>query len=114
MFTRYELQVIREAVLKNQEWWQEQVDRGTDVSERFMASFKQIEAKLDEMTFGDSNNFTHRHVKRGTLYRRHATGKMQASTPVSDMEQVEIYQGEDGQWWVRSTAEFNDGRFEGV
>lgn len=114
MFTRYELLAIRDAIIDSRISWQERIDRGADVSERFMVGLESIETKLDEMVFGDINKFTHRHVKRGTLYRWHATGRMQASTPVSDMDQVEIYQGEDGQWWVRPTAEFNDGRFEEV
>ena len=96
MFTRYELLAIRDAVIDSRASWKERIDRGADVSERYMASLETIETKLDEIVFGDTNKFTHRHVKRGTLYRWHATGGVQASTPVSDMDQVEIYQGEDG------------------
>jgi len=62
-----------------------------------------------------------RHKKRGTIYRVIGEGKIQASrwfykvadiaVPV-DMCEMTIYEGEDGQVYVRPTSEFNDGRFE--
>ena len=114
MFTKYELQVLREALIENWDAWQERVDRGDDISERFMATFPALEGKLDQMIAGGSWTPTHRHVKRGSTYRHLATAKMQTDEPVADMSKVEIYQGEDGLWWVRPTSEFNDGRFEEV
>mgnify|MGYP000364350470 CR=1 FL=1 len=114
MFTKYELSVLREALIENWESWQERVERGDDISERFMSTFPVLEEKIDRMIDGGAWKATHRHVKRGTGYHRMATAKMQATDPVTDMQTVEIYQGEDGQWWVRPTSEFNDGRFEEV
>lgn len=73
---------------------------------------------------------THRHVKRGSLYRLLGIGKMQAEEWVApsfgpdgprglmrpvDMEPVAVYVSEeDGSMWVRPREEFEDGRFEAV
>lgn len=56
---------------------------------------------------------THRHVQRGTDYQVHCVALAQIASDIAleDMEEVTVYQGEDGQWWARPTAEFNDGRF---
>lgn len=55
---------------------------------------------------------THRHVKRGSLYRLVADAVLQAETPQADNSYLALYQGEDGKFWVRPADEFKDGRFE--
>lgn len=72
---------------------------------------------------------THRHVKRGTLYRLLGFGKMQAEWwrkmeklsgsavkfVSADMTEVAVYQSvDDGSLWVRPKDEFEDGRFEAI
>lgn len=59
---------------------------------------------------------THRHKARGSLYKVLGEGKMQIASPFSDLDMtpMTIYEGEDGQTWVRPTEEFNDGRFEKI
>jgi hypothetical protein len=51
---------------------------------------------------------THRH-KKGGLYRLLSTGVYEA-----DRSAVAIYDDEDGTIWVRSLAEFEDGRFKPI
>ena len=54
-----------------------------------------------------------KHRKRGTTYTEIARGKASVSlSPIDDYTPVVIYRGDDGQWWVRSEMEFDDGRFE--
>lgn len=62
---------------------------------------------------------THKHVKRGTRYRVVAEGHFNIGDGTGfqfpaelDRERVHIYQGEDGEWQVRLSQEFNDGRFQ--
>lgn len=55
---------------------------------------------------------THRHVKRGTLYRLVSSAVLQTEAPVGDNEFLALYQGADGLFWVRPADEFTDGRFE--
>ena len=55
-----------------------------------------------------------RHKKRGSVYKRLGQALVQTSRPLTDMTQVEVYQGDDGMMWVRPTSEFFDGRFEAV
>lgn len=71
---------------------------------------------------------TYKHKKRGTTYTIIGEGRMSVSADWHmtvqkmsgtaqfhvDMEEVVIYQGEDGNIWVRPKAEFFDGRFEEV
>lgn len=57
---------------------------------------------------------THRHVKRGTDYEVIAEGRFQIvdlDQPLDDVP-VTIYRAKNGQWWARTSSEFNDGRFE--
>lgn len=55
---------------------------------------------------------THRHVKRGTLYRVTGTGQLQAAAPVVEGARLVHYVGENGDAWCRPYDEFFDGRFE--
>ena len=48
-FTKYELQVLREAIIADRETWEEQIERGIDVSERFMKTLESLEDKLWNM-----------------------------------------------------------------
>lgn len=48
-----------------------------------------------------------KHVKSGGTYIVHLKGKLE-----STLEPVTVYQGLDGQVWVRPDAEFDDGRFQ--
>lgn len=54
-----------------------------------------------------------RHIKRGTTYTEIGRGKFQVHRGLSDLNVV-IYQGDDGQFWVRPESEFDDGRFEPI
>lgn len=55
---------------------------------------------------------THRHVKRGSLYRLVSSAVLQTDTLCADNEFLALYQGADGLYWVRPADEFKDGRFE--
>jgi len=56
-----------------------------------------------------------KHKKRGTTYRVIGEGSIQTGFPLEDMDVVVVYQSEqDGRIWVRSAAEFTDGRFENM
>lgn len=56
---------------------------------------------------------THRHIKRGMLYRVIAlNAEIQSSTPLTEGDHVAVYLAEDGKAWARPVSEFNDGRFE--
>lgn len=60
-----------------------------------------------------------RHKKRDTLYVELGRAELQVSTYPGNVELSEgavlvVYQGVDGKLWVRTEAEFNDGRFEEV
>lgn len=57
-----------------------------------------------------------KHKKRGTTYTEIGRGKLQSMDcgGLSDLEPMVIYQGDDGQIWVRDQVEFEDGRFEFV
>lgn len=74
--------------------------------------------------------FTHRHVKRGSIYRIIATPEAQVSTgaveildvgpkflrrrykrPIQDGDRLIVYENADGKQFARFADEFNDGRF---
>lgn len=54
---------------------------------------------------------THRHLKRGTEYQEVARGKLQTDSPLTDYADLVAYRDEQGSWWFRAPAEFDDGRF---
>lgn len=49
MFTKYELVVLREAVIADLQTWNERVERGDDISPKFMATLEALETKLEQM-----------------------------------------------------------------
>ena len=52
------------------------------------------------------------HVKRGGFYTVVGEARLQTDKALPDMETMVVYRSEkDGSLWVRSAAEFNDGRF---
>jgi hypothetical protein len=60
-----------------------------------------------------SDDFTHRHLGRGTKYKVVGMARAQCSVePIKDGDMLMLYVGEDGVYSVRPPAEFNDGRFE--
>jgi len=54
----------------------------------------------------------YRHKKRGTCYTLIGEGRGQGI--IGDEDQVTIYRGDDGAFWVRRSFEFHDGRFEQI
>jgi hypothetical protein len=52
-----------------------------------------------------------KHLKRGSVYEVLGEGKIQTKSLLVDYDEVVVYQGEDGQIWVRPKTEFGDGRF---
>ena len=51
--------------------------------------------------------------KKGGEYEVLGQGRIQTSTPLTDMNQVVLYRSvEDGSLWARRASEFHDGRFE--
>jgi len=55
----------------------------------------------------------YRHVKRGTVYEVVGRAELQVnSIALADGATMVVYRGDDGKLWVRSEAEFMDGRFE--
>lgn len=48
-------------------------------------------------------NPTHRHIKTGGFYRFVGEATIEA-----DMTPAVVYQGANGQWWVRPRSEFNE------
>lgn len=69
---------------------------------------------------------THRHFKRGSLYRVIGEAEAQVSKPtvnvfsvsacrpMKDEDRLTVYQGADGKLWARFSDEFNDGRFVAI
>lgn len=66
--------------------------------------------------------YAFRHKKRGGVYRVIGKATLQCDedphgghdggNALSDGEEMYVYRGEDGRLWVRSKAEFEDGRFQ--
>lgn len=52
-----------------------------------------------------------RHLRRGSTYTVLGPARIQTATPLTDLAEVVIYRGEDGETWARPVAEFEDGRF---
>lgn len=62
-----------------------------------------------------ADDYTHRHLKRGTKYKIVGQARAQCSTlPINDGDMLTLYIGEDGVYSVRPPAEFADGRFERI
>lgn len=57
---------------------------------------------------------THQHVKRGTEYQEMARGRLQTDVPLTDYADLVAYRDDDGVWWFRPPAEFDDGRFRAL
>lgn len=55
-----------------------------------------------------------RHKKRGGIYTVIGTATVQCepSADLADGEELVLYKGGDGRYWVRRSEEFHDGRFE--
>lgn len=64
---------------------------------------------MDEAIVGRGQRWRHR--VRGSEYVVLAVGMMQDADPDIDYRRVVVYRGDDGMVWVRSLAEFTDGRF---
>lgn len=56
----------------------------------------------------------YRHKKRGSTYAVVGIGELQCGECSYDGEEIVIYRGDDGRYWVRPRTEFEDGRFEFV
>lgn len=72
--------------------------------------FGALRKALDKLDAGDEREWkpTHRHKKTGGLYRIIAKGRLEI-----DLTPVVIYQAlATHEYWVRPTAEFDDGRFD--
>lgn len=59
------------------------------------------------------SNWKWRHTKSQTDYSLIGNALIQTDTPLTDMAQVYVYQGEDGRMWVRPVEEF-DARFKRI
>ncbi len=56
----------------------------------------------------------YRHKQRGGKYEVLGKARLQTSRPVTDNQELVVYKGQDGNFWVRPIGEFCDGRFERV
>lgn len=70
-----------------------------------------IDSILALLPSTDGWRATHRHVGRGSCYQVIAFGALQTAEPIADETPVTIYLAGNGAYFVRPTAEFNDGRF---
>ncbi len=56
-----------------------------------------------------------KHKASGGEYEVLGQGRIQSSTPLTDMDQVVLYRAtKDGTLWARRASEFHDGRFEDI
>jgi hypothetical protein len=57
-----------------------------------------------------------KHKKRGTVYTEIGRGGLQSAdtAKLDDGDVMVVYQGEDGEIWIRAEYEFLDGRFEAL
>lgn len=76
----------------------------------------EIADALTRRVEGEGWRPTHRHRLRGTSYivTGSATLQRQQSKPLPDETEMTVYRDKAGKFWVRATAEFNDGRFEAL
>lgn len=75
---------------------------------------KAASAELARLRAAAGVPYTHRHKKRGTLYRVLGNAGVQVEGSLVDEDVVVVYQGEDGKLWARAHEEFHDGRFEAL
>lgn len=77
---------------------------------------EKLRADTAEAALSDTLQATHRHKKRGTMYRLLSNPILQKATNHQFVEgdRLIVYVGEDGQAWARWDKEFDDGRFETV
>lgn len=84
------------------------------------ATARLIRSQIDALTVAlaavEAGRFrpTYRHKKRGTEYELVGLAQVQTESALTDEAEVVVYRGADGVLWVRSDAEFNDGRFEPI
>jgi hypothetical protein len=62
---------------------------------------REAAAKLDPVP-------THTHLARGGKYTEIGRGLLQTVKPITDVTKLVAYVGEDGKWWFRPPAEFDD------
>lgn len=55
-----------------------------------------------------ASNWVWRHVKSGGEYELIGNAKVQTDVRLGDLDEVYVYQGKDGNLWVRPVSEFND------
>jgi hypothetical protein len=94
---------------------------------RWLGYLQGVAVGLDAMTLEECKNInkkwagdaptqkwrpTHRHVKRGSSYRKIGTALLQSSGPIGEACSLVIYQAENGRLWARPEGEFDDGRFQ--
>lgn len=91
-------------VVKYPGWGDEYVSELEDLAEA-------IRALSAEPAQGEQWQPTHRHVKRGTEYRKIGDAQVQCEDGLTDYELATVYVGSDGGLWVRRKSEFEDGRF---
>lgn len=92
------------------EAWLTQYDNATFPRE--IASLDEAASIIRDLLAERAWRPTHRHLKRGSEYQVLAFGELQTTSPIPDETPVTIYLAGNGAYFVRPTAEFEDGRFE--